>query len=613
MPVNNAPQITIWNRLEPRPRRKEFGRSLRSEVRDSLWFLTRQWQFGEFKGEDTGTAVHVRVDMETSRLKKICLHEQAVKNFDNATPLEMQVEKFAFTPDVTLQNEMGRHLLRLLKKALEDAGVNPGDVSAALADLKSNAALHFILPAMDQNHGEFYGNLPLWQTYATLINGRGINGWTVYLHLKDNTTNAVNDFYGTTHPLAVVTVTQSIGATFIQWFESTYNYPQDNNDSAWDAAHLEYNFMGSVPATPSANSYLTADEYYSGKLDWYNFDFESKLTGNENDLKEFAGNGSYIRREVKTIMPRDLSFPGMPRPRWWEFEDSKVDFGKINTHTTDIGALLFLEFALIYSNDWMVIPWAVDAGSLCQIKSMVVKDSFGQLTLINAAGAGSAGDWQRWTMFNLHRRNSKALTADTRLFVPPTSGKMLEGEAIESVNFMRDEMANMVWGVETIVPDELGAGRKGVEAATRLRDYLRTVAGPVLPTVISPNDANIRFQLATEVPENWIPFIPVHKTSGSRQIQLQRAAMPRIMDGITLARVRPRTDLLRVGIDTVNNTVTGYRIHEEEVPRSGAIVHSNWQRTRWYDGSNVTWLGRRKTNGRGEGNSGLRYDQILPK
>ena len=48
------PTITVWNRLEGRPRSVDFGRSLRAEVRDALWMLTRQWQVGEFQGDDAG-------------------------------------------------------------------------------------------------------------------------------------------------------------------------------------------------------------------------------------------------------------------------------------------------------------------------------------------------------------------------------------------------------------------------------------------------------------------------------------------------------------------------------------------------------------------------------
>jgi len=36
------PAITLWNRLEGRARREDFDRSLRAEIRDPLWMLTRQ-------------------------------------------------------------------------------------------------------------------------------------------------------------------------------------------------------------------------------------------------------------------------------------------------------------------------------------------------------------------------------------------------------------------------------------------------------------------------------------------------------------------------------------------------------------------------------------------
>ena len=40
------PAVTAYNRLEARPRAHDFARSLRAEVRDAMWLLTRQWQLG---------------------------------------------------------------------------------------------------------------------------------------------------------------------------------------------------------------------------------------------------------------------------------------------------------------------------------------------------------------------------------------------------------------------------------------------------------------------------------------------------------------------------------------------------------------------------------------
>ena len=49
--------LRIWDRLEPRARRVEFDEALQARVHDPLWMLGRQWQMGEFKGEDAGSAV----------------------------------------------------------------------------------------------------------------------------------------------------------------------------------------------------------------------------------------------------------------------------------------------------------------------------------------------------------------------------------------------------------------------------------------------------------------------------------------------------------------------------------------------------------------------------
>lgn len=52
-------------------------------------------------------------------------------------------------------------------------------------------------------------------------------------------------------------------------------------------------------------------------------------------------------------------------------------------------------------------------------------------------------------------------------------------------------------------------------------------------------------------------------------------------------------------------------IHEEELLRSGNIVKRSYQQARWHDGTTFTWVGRKKQNGRGEGASGLAFDQIM--
>ena len=75
--------MVSWNRLSARPRAKDFDESLKSRISDPLWFLSRQWQWGEFKGEDTGTAVNAKSHFVTSKITQIASHQGQVVAMDD--------------------------------------------------------------------------------------------------------------------------------------------------------------------------------------------------------------------------------------------------------------------------------------------------------------------------------------------------------------------------------------------------------------------------------------------------------------------------------------------------------------------------------------------------
>jgi hypothetical protein len=54
---------------------------------------------------------------------------------------------------------------------------------------------------------------------------------------------------------------------------------------------------------------------------------------------------------------------------------------------------------------------------------------------------------------------------DAGLLILPTVPKVQEGEPIEDVALVRDELANMVWAVESVVPLPTGESKAGREAA----------------------------------------------------------------------------------------------------------------------------------------------------
>jgi hypothetical protein len=246
---------------------------------------------------------------------------------------------------------------------------------------------------------------------------------------------------------------------------------------------------------------------------------------------------------------------------------------------------------------------------LAEIKGLIMTDVFGVRTFIRPAGVDQHMDWQQWSVYRLGARAGRG-SVDQRLLLAPAVAKAQNGDALEKIVFARDEMTNMVWGVEDRVPGALGSGVDGFERAAALSTYFRqrVRATGIVP---EPSDATIQYVLGTSVPENWIPFIATRKPGSQRLIRLQRASMPRLTDAVPDSRVEPRGAVLRVGLDGVE-VRQPYFVHQEEVPRSGAIVTRAFQRTRWFDGKVYTWIGRRKETGRGEGASGLEFDRPTP-
>lgn len=607
--------VTVWNRLEPRPRKVDFDRTLRAEVRDALWMLSRQWQMGELKGEDTGTAVYARAEMETTKITKMSQRNNMAVAIDGTRALEADVEREIVDYDTALRIEMGQHFFRILKKKLADAGASAMDITTLTDEFRNATApvsLSFAIPANAPEQVALFGNRELWKVTAAVTENRSIDGGELRDYLL-STGNVASAFAS---DMTYSAEMDDAGTDFLAWFTRVYSQPASQNDSAWIPERLEYQFACSLPESDGSTTVISAEEYYQGSLDWYSFDFESNPSGFSPTLTNNPEQPGDIVTKKFTVIPGEVRFAGMPNARWWEMEDRQVNFGDIDANTTDTAKVLLTEFGLIYSNDWTIIPWAVPVGSLSDLKDLVVTDVFGQRTTVRPAGE-SLNNPFAWNMYGIHTKGNVS-APDNRLIIPPVVNKLQESQPIEAVNFIRDEMANMVWGIETIVPDGLGKGMDGFEAATQSVNYLTSLATPVPPVMGVDNDATIKYTIANTVPENWIPFIPVKSGTSltNREIKLQRAAMPRLIEGLPVTRVRPRTNLLQEGVTGLGEpgeSWAHYYVHEEEVPRSGTIVTRTWQRTRMENGEVVTWLGRRKSNGRGEGASGLAFDIIEPK
>ena len=164
----------------------------------------------------------------------------------------------------------------------------------------------------------------------------------------------------------------------------------------------------------------------------------------------------------------------MPDPRWWAFEDGRTNLGDV-AGTTDL-RLLCMEFALTYSNDWFTIPVELPVG-IARVEGLVVTNVFGERLWLEPAGRGLDDDWRRWSMFGLDVRGTEPLPADTSLLLPATLPHQSESLPLEDVLMMRDEVANLVWGIERIVPLATGVGRRGAEVAEEALAHRQKLAG----------------------------------------------------------------------------------------------------------------------------------------
>jgi len=588
------PTITVWNRLEGRPRRADFDRALKAEVRDPLWMLTKQWQLGEFKADDAGSPVLTKVKMRATPVTKYQAAGGPTEPFESNVPLETKAEQrtvhWAWNGQ-KMRFDLRAQLGRQWRNMLNDAGLQ--------AYVAQYLTLYPItLPAQDETTDFVYAHRQAWQQYAALA-GRCIDGGDLHLFLSaDPTNNHASEEITLALPADKAKL-DAMGDEFERWFAALYFQP--DHEDAWKPPYMEYQFACSAPLQ-GKERVLAAEQYAQGHLDWYSFDYAPGALGGALDPGEQVN--------VSSFLPTPITFQGMPDPRWWTLEDRKTDFGSVKPSTTDLAQLLLMEFALVYANDWFLVPFRLPAGTLARIDGMTVTNTFGERFWIVAAGTGAEDNWHRWAMFQINPENLSERQADTSLFIPPAVAKTMDGDPEEEVELARDEVANMVWAVEKIIPSLTGKGRSGKDEGNEILQYHERLvaAGGGAPP---PFQAGVAYLAMTSVPEHFIPFVPVHVPNSVREIQLQRSRMLRIIEGDTLPpeKIPPRTTLIRQGLDeTVKQP---YYLHEEEVPRAGMIVDQSFRRTRWTKGEAYVWLGVQKQTGRGERSSGLAFDKIV--
>ena len=565
------PAVTAYNRLEARPRAHDFTRSLRAEVRDALWLLTRQWQLGELTAEDAGSPIDARLLTRKLTVDRVRLGGAAGRAYDDTIPLEAAVERERVPFTHALRVQAAQYFLRLHTPALRTTYLPRYLGRYAFAQ---NAEADF--------RGQVDGLNFYVATRRSSFDGRKVL----------DAIEAGTFFTDVPVDAADLAPMQDIVDLFRGWLDRQYSQPAPGAARVWNSSRLSYAVDVGAPAAGGGQVTLTAPRYEGGRLDWHSFEVDAAAAP-----ITVAAPGHVApppEEEAISFLPVAAAFKGMPNARFWEMEERQVNFGALDAQTTDHLLLVFAELGLVYGNDWFVVPYRLPVNTLCEVRGLVVTDVFGDRLLIGAADEAEENSWQRWSLFNLSNRGETG-SYNRQFFLPSTAGAALESDALERVQFARDEMANMVWAVEEVIPDATGRGIDGHDAADKTA---------VLPVPIIDSPAAIRYVLGTTVPENWIPFLPVQRAGNSHDTVFQRAAMPQ-MD-------MPPRDVIRAKGVLLNEPALPWFVNEEEVPYAGTIVTRAYQRVRWYDGRTYVWIGRHRKTGRGVGNSNLRFDQIEP-
>ena len=579
--------ITTWMRLEPVSRNPDMNSGLQARIYDPLWLLARQWQLGEFRGEDNGSPAMAQWIGECARFTRYVSGALPDKPqvegeaFDSKSiPLEVLVEcepvRNTTGPLEYLRFavEAGQHFLRYL------------DQQQTSRDYRELFRSKFPFTALTPEERDQLDADS--QSFVDLITLRAPDGRKIYA--------AMNAALRPTPParpalpadLEILhedaAEVRAAAESWLEWYDTLVTELGIDN-SSWSAERMEYCF--SIGARmDGGEKVLTAQEYFSGHTDWHDF--------NVNEAKSLdAARDAPSTSITRTIIPAPISYRGMPAPRFWEFEDAQVDFGSIKAGPEDLARMLLVEFAISYGNDWFVIPVELPVGSLCLTRSLIITNTFGERFLIPSPNEvnDTLKGWRMFQLSSVAQPGKPATVTDGSLFMlPPALAGNLEGWPIEEVLFLRDEMANMAWAVERVI-----------ESATErpLNRFQQQPDDTMKPR--GQSTSKLAYRLATEVPENWVPLLPVKIGA---ELRLKRGKMLKADGSRRTFKAQGRI------LNPKSPGLNGLSIFEEEIPREGIRVTRNYQLARWHDGSTHLWIGRRKRIGRGEGSSGLRFDVL---
>jgi hypothetical protein len=529
-----------WTRLEPQSVSGDPAPGISARLHDPLWLIGRQWQMGEFRGEDCGTPVSVRLRATTQALTALRPggpdkgHAAIALDPDAVFEPAIEAEPWA-APSLRDRAEAAQALVAAL------VPLGWGGEAVLLEECPFDlASADLMATAPDATWMLIARHIPDAEAAALALEG-GAPGWLA--GEPADMTDAAK--------------------IWLEWYRRNVS-PRTRAADSWHSDRLEYRFGLQAGTGPQARR-LEAPCHLGGPIEWYSV-----------DLAEGAGLGfaaaapaAEHRAHVHATV---LRYAGMPANRMWQFEDGQVNFGVTDVQPNDLARLVFLEYATIFGNDWLVSPIDLPRGVLAWVDEVSYTTTFGETIQV-----APAGDQGRRGRFRLYSTDAPKGT-EPCFVIPPNSRAAIEAAAREEVVFARDETANVVWAVE-----------RSIEGADGLARDRTSAAPPVAPVARPGQGAELAWTLESLPPDYWIPMVPVPKGSGG--FFMRKGSF----DGTDGARGRV---LAPVPFD----------LFDEEVPREGVRLTRVPSALRDEQGRLNRWIARRVFSAWGEGRSRLAYD-----
>ena len=327
----------FWDRIEPHTRDPELEEGLQARLADPLWLLSRQWQLGEFRGEDAASPIHVRATVEHFPLASFrngAVPGAPAEPFPEGRPLESRVEAEARAGDGRLADAA-------------DSGLQPAAPARRARTRSSARKAALRVPARDPTAraGGAAGARPASPAPARAELAR-----------RPTRTRR--------RPRTRACGCRPGGSATARAVPSTPGGPSSSRPSTGPARPARPGWRtGSNTAsvsseTPQRELTFGSSEYPGGRLDWHAFDVTAVKAKPKppGPLKEPG--------TVVDLLPVPLAYAGMPASSHWEMEEGSVYFGGVEAGPADLGRLAVAEFATVYSDDWFLVPLRFPSGSI---------------------------------------------------------------------------------------------------------------------------------------------------------------------------------------------------------------------------------------------------------